>query len=367
MIEQEFRAGASTYLSVVGPDALGGAGRYLAARGLSGRVRIVSDDNVWPCHGAKLATALEGAGLEVAHCVLPAGEATKSLEWAGRVYDWLVEERTERGDVVVALGGGVIGDLAGFVAATFLRGLRLVHVPTSLAAQVDASIGGKTGVNHPKAKNLIGAFYQPQLVIADTLTLRTLPLRELGSGWAEVIKMGMVLDGKLFERLAAEADGLRVLEEPGTSEVVARCVELKAGVVEQDEREADWRMVLNYGHTVGHAIEAATGYSRYLHGEAVAIGMNAASFLAEGLGLLESLDRQRQTRLLASFGLPLGGADVEVQDLRGPLSLDKKTRAARPVWVLPRGIGQVEFRRDVPTALVDKALALATTGAEAFE
>jgi 3-dehydroquinate synthase len=280
----------------------------------------------------------------------------KTMAGAEQAYDWLIQQGTERGDTVVALGGGVIGDLAGFVAATYLRGVPLVQVPTTLLAMVDSSIGGKVAINHRLGKNLIGAFHQPRLVLADVGFLSTLPTRELAAGWAEVVKMGLILDEELFAQLEADPAGLLTLRPQLTVAAIARSVELKARVVAEDERETGQRMLLNYGHTVGHAIEAATHYGRLLHGEAVAIGMRVAAEMSVALGMLAQVEAERQSALLDRLGLPHAVAGVQSADLWGPLRRDKKARQSRLRWVLLERLGHATVRDDVPVELVEAAL-----------
>lgn len=277
------------------------------------------------------------------------------MGWATRVYDFLVGRRVERDDIVIALGGGVVGDLAGFVAATFLRGMPWVQVPTSLVAMVDASIGGKVGVDHSEGKNLIGAFYQPHLVLADPEVLATLPQRELISGWAEVIKHGLILDEGLVESLEINARGLRELEPELLTTAIARSAAIKARVVSRDETErAGKRIILNYGHTIAHGLEAATGYRRFLHGEAVAIGMMGAARLSERLGLLPTAAVERQRSLLQEFGLPASlpsrgsGPRLSTAGVVRAMELDKKVRGKAIRWVLLEGIGKAVVRGDVP-------------------
>jgi 3-dehydroquinate synthase len=280
---------------------------------------------------------------------VPPGETTKTIDTAVKLYDWLVERHAERVHTIVALGGGMVGDLAGFVAATFLRGLPLVHVPTSLIAMADAAIGGKVAVNHPKAKNLIGAFYQPCLVIADVSTLATLPGRELISGWAEVMKHGLILDAEFVDFLEVHMTELTALEAVPTTEAIRRSAMLKASVVSEDEKEREQRMILNYGHTIAHGIEAATGYERFLHGEAVAIGMTGAAMLSERLGLISPDIVARQNQLIAGFGLPTSacGCGIDRNKVLQAMALDKKVRERAIKWVLLDGIGQTTFRNDV--------------------
>src|SRR3989337_263766 len=249
----------------------------------------------------RLQAALEAAGIPVASYTVPPGEASKSLETAAAIYDWLIGQRAERGQAIVAMGGGMVTDLAGFVAATYLRGLPLVQVPTSLLAMVDAAVGGKVAVNHPRSKNAIGAFYQPRFVLADVSTLRTLPQREL-SGWAEAIKHALILDAGLLSFFEQHAEAVLRLEPEPTTEAIRRSIALKAAVVSEDEREETGRRtILNYGHTIGHGLETAADYAGLLHGEAVAVGMTGAAQIARRLGLLPAALAERQDTLIARF------------------------------------------------------------------
>jgi 3-dehydroquinate synthase len=287
---------------------------------------------------------------------VPAGEASKSRRQWARIHDWLAEQRAERGEAVIALGGGMIGDLAGFAAATYLRGMPLIQVPTSLLAQVDASIGGKVAVNHPHGKNLIGAFYPPRLVLADPAVLLTLPPRQRAEGWAEVVKAGVALDADFFVALEDQADALRTLRPRETTAAIAHSVALKAAIVEGDERDAGPRLLLNYGHTVGHAIEQATGYGQWLHGEAVAAGMAAEARLARRMGHCDDTLATRQDSLLARFDLPVRLPPVRVRDLFRAALWDKKVRGGRVRWVLPTGLGRAAVFDDVPDREVRVAL-----------
>ena len=303
------RAAGGTYPLYVEWGAIDRLGERLREAGLSGRVFLISDDHVFAAYGRQAEAAIEKAGLSVSSYVAPAGETSKSLEAAAAIYDWLAAERAERKHAIVALGGGVVTDLGGFVAATFARGLPLVHVPTSLLGMVDAAIGGKVAVNHREAKNLIGAFYQPRLVLADVAALRTLPARELTSGWAEVIKHAFIADEALLDALETQAEALIALDEGMATAVIKRSMAIKAEVVSQDEREeTGLRTTLNYGHTLAHGLEAASGYAALLHGEAVAIGMMAAARISARLGLLDEAVVRRQQAVLKRFGLPTGGA-----------------------------------------------------------
>jgi 3-dehydroquinate synthase len=291
------------------------------------------------------ALALELVGIAPRQAVLDAGEATKSLESAATLYDELVAMRADRHTVVVALGGGVVGDLAGFVAATYARGVPLLMVPTSLLAQVDSSVGGKVGVNHPQAKNIIGAFHQPAGVWIDTDTLATLPPRELRCGLAEVVKYGVILDAEFFAELEAGADAILDRDPRLLRRIVAHSCRLKAEVVTADEREeTGLRALLNFGHTIGHAFEAVAGYDgSVLHGEAVAAGMVAESRLAERLGWIRPEITGRLTRLLARFGLPTSLPGLDAARLIDAMGRDKKYRRGKVRFVLPRTLGQVEL------------------------
>ncbi|OGN91162.1 MAG: 3-dehydroquinate synthase [Chloroflexi bacterium RBG_13_48_17] len=335
------------YPVFVGWGMLDKLGEKMKQTVLSGTANIISDEIVFSIYGAKVRKALEKAGFAVNSCVVPAGEASKNINQATEIYDYLIEQRVERNDVIVALGGGMIGDLAGFVAATFLRGLPWLQVPTSLIAMTDASIGGKVAVDHPRGKNLIGAFYHPCLVLADVKTLTTLPHRELTSGWAEVIKHGLILDAEFLKLLEDKARDLVKLKPDITTSVIAGSAAIKCRVVSEDERETGKRTILNYGHTVAHGLEAATNYGCFLHGEAVAIGMMAAAKLSHRLKLLSEKAVERHEAILQKFGLPIDCSGVAVNDVLAAMELDKKVRGKAIRWVLLEDIGQVVIRSDV--------------------
>ncbi|MDP6101280.1 MAG: 3-dehydroquinate synthase [Dehalococcoidia bacterium] len=351
----EVKTASRHYPVQVGWECLDEVGRLVREHGFQGRVVMVSDQAVASLYERAVRGSLEAVGFPVLHYEVPSGEASKTLESAGRIYDFLVEHRIERSDLVVALGGGMIGDLAGFVAVTFLRGLSWAVLPTSLLAMTDASIGGKTGVNHPRAKNLIGAFHQPVLVLADVSTLSTLPERERTSGWAEVVKHGLTLDTALLDLLETHVEALRALDPKITMKTVALSAAAKAAVVSQDERESGLRRVLNYGHTIGHALEAATGYGRFLHGEAVAVGMMGAVRLSHRLGLVNELLVARQESLLAAFGLPTHCSGVDREVVGMAMELDKKSREGEVRWVLLTAAGKTTIR-PVPSAEVAAVL-----------
>ncbi len=331
-------------------------GQKMKAAGLGTDAYIVSDDNVFPLYGERAKNSLQKAGFTVDSLVVPHGERSKSLAVAMRIYDFLVLHRAERSHVIVALGGGMVGDLAGFAAATFLRGIPLVQVPTSLVGMVDSSIGGKVAINHPEGKNLIGSFYQPRLVLADVQMLTTLPERELTSGWAEVIKHGLIRDEEYIRFLEGNANKLRSLENKPVTEAIKRSAVIKAAVVSEDEREAGLRTILNYGHTIAHGLETATRYERMLHGEAVSVGMTGAAEIARRMGLLDSGSPERQRALLEEFGLPVSCPGVDVNAVMRAIELDKKVRMKEVRWVLLSQIGQAEIRNDVPPDMVQNVV-----------
>jgi 3-dehydroquinate synthase len=333
-------------------------GERLERAGITGPLYIISEERVFGFYGRRVQRSLQRSFIE-AHCfIFPPGEQSKSLEMAQAIYQWLVERRAERGHAILALGGGVVGDLAGFVAATFLRGVPFIQVPTSLAAMVDASIGGKVAVNLPEGKNLVGAFHQPALVLADVETLKTLGRRELTEGWAEAIKHALILDAELFQTLDSHSRELLELEPEISTRVIRRSVAIKARVVSEDERETTGRRtLLNYGHTIGHALEAATGYEGYLHGEAVSIGMMGAAYISHRLGLIPVDVVERQRALLERFGLPTSSRGVGRVAVLRAMEMDKKTAGRAIRWVLLEDIGRAVIRRDVPEGLVEEALA----------
>lgn len=332
-------------------------GEYLADLGKVGRVLVVSNPIIYKYYGEPVMASLDRAGFEAESCLVPAGERYKTLRTVGRIHDAALNHRLERSSLIVALGGGVIGDMAGFAAATWLRGIRVVQVPTTLLAMVDAAIGGKTGINHPRGKNLIGAFHQPELVLIDPEVLATLPPRELRAAMAEVIKYGVIWDRALFEKLEA-VPSLAQPDGPLIDFLLDRSCTAKAQVVARDEKEAGLRAILNYGHTVGHAIESASHYRRYRHGEAVGLGMVAAGRLAVGMQLWSREAANRQEALLCKARLPVSWeADLSTEHLINLIGFDKKVEAGRVRFVLPEGIGRATVRADVPPALLREVLA----------
>lgn len=320
------------------------------------RAIIISNPTVNTLYGSRLARSLKAAGFRTHTLIIGEGERYKNLKTAETAYSFLINRRISRSDILVALGGGVVGDIAGFVAATYLRGIRFVQAPTTLLAQIDSSVGGKTGVNHPLGKNLIGAFHQPSLVVIDPETLHTLPPREMRAGLCEAIKYGVIRDRKLFDRISRRMEQLKQFDMAEVVNLVAQSCRIKADVVSRDEREGDLRRILNFGHTVGHALEAVTGYRRFLHGEAVGHGMRAASRIAERMSLLDSTEREALDEAITRVG-PLPGANtLALSDIISAMHHDKKAEAGRLAFVLPVKIGQVVIRSDVPLQVVRLAL-----------
>ena len=347
---------SGSYPVLVGWGLVERLGERLLGADLKGPAYLISDDGLYPHHVRRAQQALERSGIATHLYILPKGEHTKSLEMARHIYDWLVGLSAERGHPIVALGGGMVGDLAGFVAATFLRGIPFVQVPTSLLAMVDASIGGKVAVNLPEGRNLVGAFYQPRMVLADVSTLATLGERERREGWAEAIKHGLTLDSELFKAFEGHSAEIMALEPEMTTDVIRRSAAIKARVVTEDEREVDQRVLLNYGHTIGHALEAAAGYGNYLHGEAVSVGMMGAAVISYRMGMIGPEAVERQKELLERFGLPLACPGIDVGAISQAMARDKKVADRAIRWVLLDDIGHAVVRGDVPTSIVDGVL-----------
>ena len=350
---------AGTYHGYVGSGLLQKLGPLMREAGLGGTAFVIADDAVFDLYGEPVMASLREAGFEAYEGVADPGEASKSLEMAGEIYTWLAGRRAERRDCIVALGGGVAGDLGGFIAATYLRGMPVVQVPTTLLAMVDASIGGKVAVNLPAGKNLVGAFHQPRLVLADVDTLRTLPQREMTAGWAEVVKHGLILDRGLLDDIERDRGRLLERDPAALGDIITRSAAIKARVVTEDERETSgMRNLLNYGHTTGHALEAVLDYEGLLHGEAVAIGMGVAAEIAVRMKMLTGADVERQAEALRSFGLPLKGpAGIDQAAVRSAMDLDKKVAGGRINWVLLDGIGNAVSRNDVPEDVVRESMA----------
>ena len=348
---------AGDYPVWVGWDIMDTLGeRVLQTVGATSATYIFTDEHVYGL-ARRAQSSLEKVGIAAHIFILPAGEQNKTLRNAEFAYEWLSHRRAERGHLVLAVGGGVVGDLAGFVAATYVRGCRSRSLPTSLLAMMDASIGGKVAVDLPRGKNLVGAFYQPKLVLSDVSMLRGLPPRQMASGWAEAIKHGLILDEDLLNDFDTRREALLALEPETAAELIRRSVAIKANVVSRDERETlGIRVLLNYGHTIGHALEAATGYESYLHGEAVSVGMMGAANIALHRGLLDADAVERQADMLRSFGLPLRFEGVSVDAIEEAMRSDKKVSAGSIRWVLLDGIGNAVTRNDVPPELVRETI-----------
>jgi 3-dehydroquinate synthase len=351
--------GQDRYPIWIGAGQLGRLAERLRMLGLNGRVFLISDSNVIEAHGMRVAQALDQAGIAGASYVVPPGESSKTLRVAEELYRWLAEQRAERRDTILALGGGVVGDLAGHVAATYLRGMPLIQAPTSTLAMNDAAIGGKVAVDLPAGKNLVGSFYQPRAVIADTDTLRTLPRRSYTEGFGEVIKHALILDRTLLHELERHAGSLAAATaEPDVlTRVFVRSARLKALIVSADPNERGLRAILNYGHTIGHGIEAATGYGgEYLHGEAVAIGMMGAARIGARMGVHDDELLARQGDLLRAFGLPLTAPGLDAQAILNAMRLDKKVVGGKLRFILLERPGKAVVRDDVPEDLVSEVV-----------
>ena len=347
--------GERSYQIHIGAGVLGRLGALCADTGLKGKCLIITDENVGALYAETAQASLEASGFSVAVETLPAGEQTKCGDQVFKLYSRCIEAGLDRKSFIVALGGGVMGDLAGYVAASYLRGIPFVQVPTSLLAMVDSSVGGKTGINLPEGKNLVGAFYQPELVLADLDTLKTLPVREYKAGLAEVIKYGIIYDAPFFDFLEENIEALAdVSNSELLAKVVGRCCEIKAAVVAQDEREGGLRAILNFGHTAGHALEKVAGYGEYVHGEGVAVGSVFAARASVSLKGLSQDECDRIEKIFADLELPVNAPDYEWPDLRSALSVDKKTVGGMPKFVLASKIGTVSFGEEVPEELMEK-------------
>ncbi len=349
--------GERSYTIRIEPGLLRSAGEAVAGVARSRRVAVVAQRRVWHRWGECLEASLKSAGLEYSVHPVPNGEAAKRMAWVQRLYAAFARAGVDRHSTVAAFGGGAVGDLAGFAAATWLRGVDLIQIPTTLLAQVDASVGGKVGVNLPFGKNLAGAFWQPRAVLIDPETLRTLPRRELLSGLAEVIKYGVILDAAFFDRVGEARCALLALDPEALTNAIRRSCELKAYVVQEDERESGLRAILNYGHTIGHLIERETGYAGIRHGEAVAIGMVLAARLAVRLGMLDPAEAGRIRRMVVDFGLPAAVPPrLDADRMLSGLSLDKKARGGRARFVLPERIGRVVVTDAVTPEMVREVI-----------
>jgi 3-dehydroquinate synthase len=371
-----------SYPIVIGAGNLSQLGPLLLEQGIKpgSKVLLVTNPVVDLHYGTPGRSSLAAAGFQVSSLVIEAGEDQKTPATVALIHDAAFAAKLERGSLIVALGGGVVGDMAGFAAATWLRGIAVVQVPTTLLAMVDASIGGKTGVNHPGGKNLIGAFHQPRLVLIDPSVLATLPAQEFRAGMAEVIKYGVIGDSELFAALEAAVLEAAALKDPSgdgglasrealgealLQSLLERSAAAKARVVAADEREGGLRAILNYGHTLGHCVETLSGYGTYLHGEAVGLGMLAAGALSRHLGLWSTQDESRQRALIAAAGLPLNWPPLDPEAVLACLQGDKKVRQGKVRFVLPTAIGQVVIRDDIDPELIRQVLLELTAGTAA--
>ena len=347
--------GERSYDILIGAGLLDGAGFDGMAPTLKAKALIVTNETVSPLYAARLRECLRPRHAEVLSVVLPDGEAYKQSDTLNLIYDALLAAACDRKTVLYALGGGVVGDMTGYAAASYMRGVPFVQVPTTLLSQVDSSVGGKTGINHPLGKNMIGAFYQPQRVICDLDTLKTLPERELSAGLAEVIKYGPIADAGFLDWIEREMDTLRARDPRALLQAVRRSCEIKAHVVGQDERESGLRAILNFGHTFGHAIEAGLGYGEWLHGEAVGCGMVMASELSVRLGLMPAEFAQRMRRICERAGLPVQAPSLGVERYMDLMRVDKKAEGGEIRFVLIDGLGQAVMR-PAPDALVAEVI-----------
>jgi len=346
--------GSRSYKISIGAKLLADAGKECARLRLGARCAIISDSNVAPRYEAVVRQSLKRAGFDSVTIILPAGEKAKSLKSVAHCYDHLARHRLERKSFIVALGGGVVGDLAGYVAATYLRGVEFVQAPTTLLAQVDSSVGGKVGINLKAGKNLVGAFHQPRLVLSDLDCLRSLPPREYRAGLAEIIKYGIIYDARLFGQLERHLPELLERDPETLASIVARCCEIKADIVAQDEKETGVRAILNFGHTIGHALEAISGYGKFLHGEAIAIGQVLEARLSIALLGLPSDDAVRITELFRRAGLPIAIrlTAAQIEKLHAAMRLDKKVAAGEIKFVLVDKIGRAVSGQTAPAAVV---------------
>lgn len=309
---------------------------------------IITDESVSE-HARKVQISMEKSGIASHMYIVPPGESSKTLETVQQIYSWLAGRKAERRHLIVAVGGGVVGDMAGFVAATYLRGMPFVQIPTTLLAMMDASIGGKVAVDLPQGKNLVGAFYQPKFVLSDVETLVSLPERELNSGWAEAIKHGLILDKDLLGIFESRVKEVRSLDRNIATEIIRKSVAIKANVVSRDEKETlGIRILLNYGHTIGHAIESSTGYTKYLHGEAVSIGMMAAAKIGQLAGVLGKEEVSRQEDVLKAYGLPVKAQNLVAEEIIEATTSDKKTSDGIVNWVLLNGLGNAVTNNRIP-------------------
>jgi 3-dehydroquinate synthase len=349
--------GERSYDIAIGSDSLGEVGEHIKSFGLSPKIVLVSNPTVFLIYGERVSVSVKKAGFNPFTVIIPDGEEYKDLLWVQHIYNELLAAKLDRSSALVALGGGVVGDITGFAASTYMRGISYIQVPTTLLAQVDSSVGGKTGVNHKLGKNMIGTFWQPGLVWVDVETLKTLPKRELLAGIAEVIKYGVIRDKELFNFIEANREKILNLDSNILTHIIKRSCEIKAEIVSKDEREAGLRAILNFGHTIGHAIETVTEYKRFLHGEAVAIGMCVESRLSLMLGLIERDEVLRVQSVVDSFGLPSEMPEhIDMNGILSSIQLDKKAIAGELKFILPEKIGSVRIYKGVTEKSIKEVL-----------
>ena len=348
--------GKNSYEIIIDNRIEGELRNFVSKQNFSHKSLLVTDSNVGSLVGDRFAEILRAEGLDIRVVTIPAGEPSKSLSTATEIYTAAIEHGLDRKSPIFALGGGVVGDMSGFVAATFMRGVPFIQIPTSLLAQVDSSVGGKTAVNHPLGKNLIGAFYQPRAVFIALDFLSTLPPREIASGLGEIVKYGVIADADFFCYLENRVEEILALEPSTMEHLIARSCELKADVVSKDEREAGLRRILNFGHTLAHAIEEETAYRKYTHGEAVAIGMLGAAEIGRELEMISNAEVDRLKLLIDRLKMISRAENLDVSRVYSALFRDKKTVDGKINWVLPDRIGHVEIKNDVPESVVKNAV-----------
>ncbi len=352
--------GADSYEICIGEKILDGVAKFIAESDFTQKALIVTDSNVEKFLNT-LTDSLKSNGIDFDVVTIPAGETSKSLQVAEKIYTRAIEFRMDRKSPIIAFGGGVVGDLAGFIAATYLRGVPFIQVPTTLLSQVDSSVGGKTAVNHELGKNLIGAFYQPKAVFIDVDTLKTLPDREIKSGLAEVVKYGVISDEKFFEYLEQNAEKILARDVEVLKQIIKRCCEIKAEVVSEDEKESGLRRILNFGHTIGHSVETVASYGKYSHGEAVAIGMVGASLISFAMGKILFNDVARLKDLLDALGIVTDCKGCDAEEIYKVTFRDKKNIGGKINWVIMNGFGKVEVTDAVPELEIKKAIGILTS------
>jgi 3-dehydroquinate synthase len=341
----------------IGVNVLEGIGDYIKSFGLSPKIAVVSNPTVFSLYGERVSDSVKKAGFDFLKVIIPDGEEYKDLLWVQNIYNDLLKHKLDRSSALIALGGGVVGDITGFAASTYMRGISYIQIPTTLLAQVDSSVGGKTGVNHKLGKNMIGTFWQPRLVWIDVETLKTLPEKELLAGLAEVIKYGVIYDKELFDFLEVNREKILNLDNKALTHIIKRSCEIKAEVVSKDERESGLRSILNYGHTIGHAIETVTEYKNYLHGEAVAIGICLEARLSHMLNFIDNDQLSRIKGIIDSYGLPSEiPAGIDVNSMLSSIQLDKKAVAGELKFILPERIGSVKIYKGVTKSLIIELL-----------